>query len=239
MKIIKWGFFGFLGLMVFFYVLGGIAKQTEKTAAAPKTPEPVQSMAPEDPAIQRARENERFDLVDMLPARAANLAIISATTFKGRGALHLEPKNQQAYGYYQWARDPGETSDHAIVTPKMNPPPDATVRCYRDDPEATNFACFGEGSKKIKVGDSAACYFAPERPCRGKFGGASISWPGCTIDFNCEGFGKRKARDATDVAVAVERWASWFRGHRETIGESDVSANRAALAEAVSDYVER
>ena len=96
-------------------------------------------------------------------------------------------------------------SDGLSVAPSLAQR-DATVKCLRNDPSGTEAVCIS---------------------------GASISWPGCTIDFRCEAWGKRKASDAITVATSVERWARRYRGDRDSIPMAEVKENRRGLLEAL------
>lgn len=191
-------------------------------------PEPTAAAsAPSDPLD----EDWRFDLVDMLPKTAGGLSMVGATAFKGRGGFHIEPPKQQAVGYYQWVQDEDGKAT-VSVTPELAYRA-ATVKCFRNDPSATDFGCSDKGNKKVKVAGLDGCFQPAERDCKDSIGGAAISWPGCTIDFKCEAWGKRKAADAIAVATAVERWARRYRGDKNAIPADEVRANRQALIAAI------
>ncbi len=218
MKIVVKLFLASLGLMIVAGIVFRIAKKASHRGAEGDQP-PIQAR------LDASDDDDRFfDLIDMLPARAGHLAIIDAIGFKGI----LEPKSQQAHGHYYWVRSPGAADDLFQALPMS----EAAVKCYRDDPRATEFACGGPSGKRTMVGALEACYFAADRKCKDSTSNASISWPGCTVSFGCEAWGKRTVADAVSVALDIERWASWFRGGRASIKPEEVKANRAVLLKA-------
>jgi hypothetical protein len=214
-----------LGGIFFLYQVGKSVGGSTEPATAAATPE--RSEQKYDPLD----DDDRFDLIDMLPERAGGLSILAAIPFKGRGSFQTRTskaasgrllpgsRTQPEGTWYPWRRNSrrAQLPSNAFATTLRPRILDASDKL----------------SRMVKVGDLSACFTGAERGCPYGLSGAAISWPGCTIDFRCDDWGKRTAKDAIAVAKAVERWARRFREDKSSIPAAEVRTNRQALLEAV------
>jgi hypothetical protein len=178
-------------------------------------------------------DDQRFDLVDMLPARAGALMLTRAEAQKGPVALHLPPTEHAAVGSYHWAREPGSNRDRVPLAAELRGRPDATVTCSRAVPDSES-GCTDKGSKVVTIAGKAGCWWPEEKRCgQPGWSGAMVAWPGCRIQFACAGAALRKPAAAVAVAREIEPWASWFRSGRPTPPPGDLRAHRQALLDAI------
>jgi len=165
-----------------------------------------------------------FDFIDLLPARAGGLLLVSAERFNG-----VQPG--EGRGWYMWERRPkkhGELLDPPLLIESLRAGDAALVRC-RYVPEETWAGC-DKGATTHVIGGRRLCVYPENRK-----EGLEVFWDHCYVTFSRGYFGgRREPTEAIEACAAIAAWVDGFSPSQQSSHlPAALGQNRDALRAAV------
>lgn len=223
------------GLIVAFYVLGGLVKREGPAPVASPSSPPIPNA--EQVARQRKQDDERFDLYDLIPGTIGNLHLYAASV----GPMQLERPYRNLAGLYRLSI-PGR----AEVDRRFPEVPDsqyAELSCF-GGPKA-EASCSGKGAQSFVIDGNKVCAEPDQRVPAGYRNArdawtATAGWAGhgdCHLIFARGIVGKELTLEAAaGMAAQVAEWMKPILAG--TAEPGSLEGNRKVLAGAMRRWGE-
>lgn len=201
MKTFGWAL-GIMGALL--TVVGVLMYASLRGKSAWRGPNPSQSPAPAAAQPATIADDDRFDLVDLIPGRVGDFYLYKA----GTGSRRLARSERQVEGEYYL-----KTATHLAVTPGLRMTWDAQLSCFGEKPVGP--ICYGKRAKTYTIDGNEVCVSPDERIPAGERGSTDVwsavaSWTGrgeCHLTFKRGLVGKDVSMEqAAGLAAEIAEW---------------------------------